>query len=384
MPAGELDRPGLEKSRSSRFGNSQDRSRRVRELLSEGLVKALAEVPGPVQPPAAEVGALTPNQAATEAAVVLAAFMIAEGRVLNLSEAAGGDLPVGRRRLEGDRTCSEHLSRDLVASGIPCTQGAFRSSTYRMSYVAEGAATQSLGTFVEWAAEPTRQLDEVETAFRFLLSFLASRRVRVEMLPVLSVIDLSYSNTTTWIGLLLDLPSRGANAQYLVAALLEAVLRHEGSDVTVHTKRSLASDSASGASGDIELRRRSRLLSVIEVSQGPWHTKLEQAVRAAWRANVDDVRVIADAVALDPRELAEAAERATVGIESARQVLDVKVLDLRHELHSLVGRLDRPGRGHAIRGFDALLRRHELERQPELIDAAMLFLRQAGLAEPAR
>src|SRR5690606_16438474 len=71
-----------------------------------------------------------------EAALTIAAFSIAQSKVLNLTSSSAGDLNANDR-IDGDRTVGDYLCSSILSPRkIPATKGPFQSSTFRSGYLA--------------------------------------------------------------------------------------------------------------------------------------------------------------------------------------------------------------------------------------------------------
>lgn len=215
------------------------------------------------------------RSAAAEVALVILLIVLAERQPLNVIDPSAGDI-ASNNRLEGDRALSDWLSQWLLRKNIPATAGALASNTYRSGYGAGQAQSPALGAFGQWLSSPGRSMAEVTDVASAVLSGFLANAVELPDLPRIRHDDLTAVRFRRIVESLLATGSQGAFEQYLVAGMLNAEFAATGRDARAETKAVGASDTSSGTSGDIEIRKGQALLEAIEVTAESWRTKLAQ------------------------------------------------------------------------------------------------------------
>jgi hypothetical protein len=270
-----------------------------------------------------------------------------------------------RIRQSGWRGAADDVGRKVLRSlHIKGVKGAFEIIGKNTPELIRGVNAAWDGTLIWASYEAT--LDELRAAFEYVAAGIAATARSVEDRPRLRPAGLTFARVMRVLDAMLGEPSGGAHEQYIVAALLEAVVAREGT--RVETKSMSASDRSSKAAGDVEVFDRGRLLEGIEVSANPWPEKLPQAEDAIRDYSLPRSHVVADAG--DPG-LYEALELATER--------DVSVLDVRAVVPVLVAVLDKRQREAALLRLYELL--DEKLASPELVNAYVRRLREADLAE---
>lgn len=304
------------------------------------------------EPPAA-------SQAA-EAALTLAAFSMAEGRVLNLADPGAGDLE--NARIAGDRGAGDYLCNHILAPrNIPSTKGPLQSSSFRAGYLAQQVRDRAIQRYVEWQVAPGRSLKEVSELAAALVDEFLDKASAMPGMPEIAASRLTFIAYRQARERLLRRGSGGALEQYLLQGLLNQEMRQGQSGTRADTKNVGANDRAAGSGGDIEIRHGQKLLSSIEVSAADWDSKLSQLETAA-SANLSEATIAASGVAGDVSS-DELAER--LGPVTERLGLDVAVLDLHAFMDVVASRLTKHERAAAFRSvYDSIARWHR--RQPEL------------------
>lgn len=306
------------------------------------------------EPPAA-------SQAA-EAALALAAFAIVEGRVLNLADAAAGDLDEQNNRIAGDRAVSDELCRRLLASrNIPCTQGPLQSSSFRGGYLAAQVREPAIRRYVAWQSSQGRVLPDVLELAKAMADEFLDKASAMPVMPPLAARRFTFIAYRQVRERLLAQGSGGAFEQYLLAGLLDQEIAQSQSPARIATKSVTANDRAARTGGDIEVRHGQRLLSAIEVTAARWDAKIDQLPTAA-SANLSEVTIVAPRVISDVSAEALAEH---LGPAAERFGLDVSVLDLHAFMDVAASRITMFGRAMAFRYvYECLVRWHR--RQPEL------------------
>lgn len=303
---------------------------------------------------------------------------------MNLVDRAAGDLKPDVPRVDGDRALSESLSKSVLKPlGIPSTQGALQSSTYRAGYTAPQASNPALARFATWASEPGRRLDELDALFRNLAAILAADAFVVPELPELDRPAFVFPRFADLIDRLMAEQSQGAFQQYLFAGLLAEYVDVTITDrrLRVATKPLFQSDKSAGTAGDVDLRAGQNLEAVYEVSANNWRTKLAQAVDAlTTRDELSAITVLANEAPTSGSDITAAIVEAGVASGFDPRRLDVAVLNIADECRSLAARLSPRDRAHVVtRLYDYLVQ--FCRTQPELVTMLVRELQDLGLAD---
>lgn len=367
------------------------RNKAVKDLMTSSIKDAAAiPVDERPDPPALDAEAagllmdLWAGPAAREAAYVLLAYCLVEGRVLNLIDANGGDLKTDVPRLSGDRAVSEHLSkRVLTPLGVPSTQGAFQSSTYRGGYLAGQADNPSLARFVRWTAAPGRALAELQALFDNLTAAFAADSFIVPHLPELNRRAFTFAAFGEVITRLFKVPSQGAYEQYTLAALLAEYLDGFDTKLKVVTKPIFESDKAGGTAGDVDVRAGQNVEAAYEISSANWKLKLAQAVDALTaRDELDQITILANQPPKSGSEILEALTALDLAPGVVPRELDVAVLGIWAECQSLAAHLNRKQREAATDRLYKYLLRY-CRTRPDLITSLLQILGDLGLIDEA-
>ncbi|MBX7134742.1 MAG: hypothetical protein K1X67_18905 [Fimbriimonadaceae bacterium] len=312
---------------------------------------------------------------AAEAALTLAAFTLAEDRVLNLDSSSSKDLTESGR-IAGDRGVGDRLcAQVLEPRNIPATRGPFQSSSFRAGYLAPQVRNASLRRFVAWQSHPDRSLGEVRAMAEALVDGFLSKAASMPPFPALVASRFSFTAYRQAREKLLAVGSAGALEQYLLAGLLNEELSASLSGLRVTTKNVGANDRSSGAAGDLEIRHRHALEGAIEVTAASWEDKLDQLPAVA-EARLSEAVIAAPNVTnmLSGKELAE-----KVDPIATRLGLDVAVLDLHALMDVSASRITKAARAEAFRFVYRCLAQYH-RRQPELAERLVSSLVDLDLA----
>ncbi len=338
----------------------------VRADLPPRLEKVLAPLEAPL------LGDEPRHSQAAEAALTIVAFSLLAGRVLDLRRGSP-DVSEDTGRIKGDRTAGDLVcERLLVPRYIPATKGPFQSSTWRSGYDASQARVAGLGAFLEW--HHSASLAELELVCDRLVATFLNAAADLEPLPKIDASALTFARFRSFLDELFRRPSGGAYEQYCFAALLQREMSSAGSTGRVETKSVRSSDTATGAAGDVVVRRSGRISEAYEVTARPWRSKLGQLSTSA-SAGLSEVTIVAKDVASDLRGEELEAELALLQAELA---VDVVVLDLQGSLDLYSGRIGRFERADVVRHVYAnLVQWHR--REPHLVSAYVECLRSVSL-----
>lgn len=284
-----------------------------------------------------------------------------------------GYLPDLGQRVPGDRAASEALARVLKAHNVPATRGALQSSTYRGGYLAAQARDAALRAFVRWTETDGRSLADIGGLFARLALGFAGCAHGFPDPPRFVTERFTFSRTRMLLEALCAHGSGGAYEQYLVASLLGQEYEANGLQWRVETKPAGASDLASRAVGDVQVRHHQRLIYALEVSATDWQGKLAQALDTLRRTALVQATVVADATGLTGERL-----EALIG---AVGDADVAVVGLDAFFDVVSSRLGPAERVRAIANlFDSLVR-WERDR-PDLAWALIQLLEELELVAP--
>lgn len=291
-----------------------------------------------------------------DGALTLLAFPVAAGEPLDVT-----------RRIDGDRAASGYLEDLLRDLKIPARKDALQTIA-KGSSTFIGRARKSWNELLEWASEE-EALDDVEAAFLYMARTIAATARTLPSLPALDVSRLTFSRVIELLDELLATPSGGAYEQFIFGALLYAAAEQEGGRRRVETKSLSAADASAGTAGDVQVWDAGVIAEAYEVTANVWHSKVNQALEALHKHDLRRVHIVAAAPSVTAAEIAAHVP------ESA----DVSVLDVRHEVRSLVHRLQRTGRRDALEK----LYEHLVERQPrdELVVQYVAAISARKLAE---
>jgi hypothetical protein len=202
-----------------------------------------------------------------------------------------------------------------------------------------------------WASDQD-DLAKVETAYLYLASKIASTARSLPDPPVLDTPRLTFSRVFAVADNMLGRPSGGAHEQLLFAALLDAWRQQIGLPGFVETKHVNAADASSGTAADVQVKHGSQVLEAYEVTGEQFGSKVTQAMRTLRQHDLRRVHI-----------LAKGAGKATAAEikEMLPPEVDISVLDVRDEIRSLVGGLDKPHRREALETLYRLL----VDKQPD-------------------
>lgn len=272
-----------------------------------------------------------------DGALTLLAFPVAAGEPLDVT-----------RRIDGDRAASGYLEALLRDLKVPARKDALQTIA-KGSSTFIGRARKSWNELLEWASEE-EALDDIEAAFLYVADAIAATARALPSLPALDVSRLTFRRVVDLLDELLATPSGGAYEQFVFGALLFATAEQEGGRRRVETKSLTAADASAGTAADVQVRDGGVVAEAYEVTANVWHSKVNQALDTLRQHDLRRVHIVAPAPNVTAAEIAAHVPEGT----------DVSVLDVRHEVRSLVHRLQRTGRRVALEK----LYEHLVERQP--------------------
>lgn len=342
----------------------------VKNLLSwtmEGLVSGDAEVleKAETSPTDREVAAwlddlLSKQDTYRDATLAILAYPLAAGQPMDITVP-----PDGRRGV------AQHMDRLLTRLDIRCRRDVFQTIA-KGSDTLIGRDRESWNELLKWASKQ-RNLPEIERAFHYVAKGIAATARNLPAMPVMDVSRLTYARVVKVVDEMLSTPSGGAHEQFILAALLHAVAEESGS-ARVETKTLSAADASARSAADVQLVEGGVVREAYEVSASDWSGKLRQAVAVLHHYQLPRVHILANASGVTGDEIVGALTE-----EGLASDLDVSVLDIAEEVHSLLHRLTRPGRRAAL----LKLYEHLVQRQgrDDLVQGYVNLLRDGGLTE---
>ena len=166
-------------------------------------------------------------------------------------------------------------------------------------------------------------------------------------MPRLDVRQLTFRRVIRVVDGLLAQPSGGAHEQFVFAALLHAQAEEYGNR-RVETKNLAAADASAGTAADVQVLEGGRVTEAYEVTANPWASKIAQALAVLGDHDLRRVHIVAPVPAISAQQIKEAIAATPMPAGLVASDVDLSVLNVRHECHSLVHRLTRPGRRSAL------------------------------------
>jgi hypothetical protein len=293
--------------------------------------------------------------------LALLAFPVAGGRPMDLTSS----------KLPGARGVAQAVATLLNEYNIPGRKDALQTiAKGSPNYMGRDRAAWN--SILDWASR-RRDVEEIRRAWLYLLAGVAATARSVPPLPAIDTTRLSFVAMASLFDKLLAVPSNGAYQQFVFASLLHAYVEQLGirTNERVVTKSLNAADASASAAGDVQHVAGGQVLEAYEVTANEWSTKVGQAIEAMRRYDLARVHVVGAAREVSADAIFEALPTPTP---------DVSVLDIRHEVRSLIHRLLKPARRVALeRLYDHLVHRQPRE---DLVVLLVDELKQRGLLEP--
>jgi len=227
---------------------------------------------------------------------------------------------------------------------------------------------------LEWASDArhagAKDIDNIEAAFQYLAAGIAATARNLPAMPALDTPKLTFSAVFALLDDMLRQNSAGAHEQFIFAALLDAWRGQLGEPGVVETKNLNASDSSAGTAADVQEKHRGQVTEAYEVTANDYATKVNQAGNTLRQHDLRRVHIVA-----------RGAAKAT-GNEIANALpatFDLTILDVREETRSMLARLGKPQRRHALERLYTLL----VDKQPndQLVQDFVSSLEARGLTE---
>lgn len=269
-------------------------------------------------------------------------------------------------RPESGRTASDQLGPLLAELHIEGVTSAYQNIGKNQANLVRGNQPD-WDQVLPWAAK-SATIPQIQAAYRRVAAAIAATARTVLPPPRPRLAQLTFGRVMEVLSTMLNEPTQGMHDQYVVSALLDAVVQQESEELRVETKALNASDSSSGTAGDIEILRKRKLLEAVEVTANNWITKLDQVSRGMSASGLTRAHIVAKGVSHQAYgELRDATRE------------DISILDAVALSSVLVAVLDRRGREHALLRLYGLLDRYT---SPELVNRFVRRLWASQLAEP--
>jgi len=347
--------------------SAQDRVRAedAAALIEQSLTSLVAEPPATRTPAPATArdwldDLLAHADTYRDATLAILAFPVAAGELLDIRLA-----PPSRRGV------TQRLTRVCEGLSIPCRKDAFQTLG-KGNQRLDGLDRESWRHLLTWASTEA-SLEAVTAAFRYFAEGMAALARPLPPMPELITRRLTFPALAALFDQLLARPSRGAHEQFILAALLSAAAEADGT-FRVETKPLNAADASARTVADIQVWRRGVLEEAFEVSANRWQVKVLQAAETLERSDLPRIHVIAGAGLATGVDIIH-----TLADEGVDAGADVSVLDIRHEIRSVMARLGRQSRKVALQVLYGYLK----NRQPDdqLVTEYVAKLRDAKLVE---
>jgi hypothetical protein len=229
-------------------------------------------------------------------------------------------------------------------------------------------------TILEWASKPVLVGDSgvthIEAAFDYLAAGIAATARNLPAMPALDTPKLVFPAVFALLDDLLRQNSAGAHEQFIFAALLEAWREQLGEQGVVETKNLNASDSSAGTAADVQEKHRGQVTEAYEITANDYTTKVDQAKNTLRQHDLPRAHIVARGAAKATGD--EIVNALPMGI-------DLTVLDVREEARSMLARLGKPHRRHALERLYTLL--VDKQANDQLVQDFVAALTARGLTE---
>ncbi|MCE9612919.1 MAG: hypothetical protein K8T26_01495 [Lentisphaerae bacterium] len=276
-------------------------------------------------------------------------------------------------RHTGARTVAQRLGAFLMEQHIPARKDAYQNIGKNSTVLVRGN-NKSFDSCLKWFSRSTTTSAQLEIAFEYACSVVASKARPVDKMPELSITTLTFAAVMGVLRKLFDAGSGGAYEQLGVAALLHGLLMQAGLEtLRVETKNLNASDHSSRVAGDVQILTGNRVIEAYEITANSWRTKTVGAATTIKENDLSRLHIIARI----PEE-----DRIAVYTEIATRPEEISVVDLEGFTGSLVAALTRQYRAVALGRLYEFLDRY----QPEVgrVNMYVQLLRTSGLVADSK
>jgi hypothetical protein len=272
------------------------------------------------------------------------------------------------KRPPGARGTAKELGTFLGTAHIRAVADAYQNIAKNSDKLDRGNVAV-FDDFLRWASSPGRSRDELATVFDYVAARVAATARPVLPMPALELSALTFSAVVVLFGALFDTPSEGAHEQFIIAALLNALIQQSGaSGYRVETKKLNTSDASSKVAGDIQVMTGSRTIEAYEVTANEWGTKIDRAGKTIRDHDLSRLHIVAK---VSPGEHDAMLQQ----ISKLRD--DVSVIEIRSYAAALTAALTRQFRDVALQRLYELLDRYQ--GNVERVNAFARLLRAKGL-----
>jgi hypothetical protein len=213
-------------------------------------------------------------------------------------------------------------------------------------------------------------ITHIAAAYHYLAAGVAATARNLPAMPALDTPKLTFPAVFALLDDMLRQNSAGAHEQFIFAALLEAWREQLGEPGVVETKNLNASDSSAGTAADVQEKHRGQVTEAYEVTANDYTTKIDQAKNTLSQNDLRRAHIVArDAAKATGDEIADALPAS----------LDLTVLDVREEVRSILARLGKPHRRHALERLYTLL--VDKQANDQLVQDFVIALSGRGLTE---
>lgn len=272
---------------------------------------------------------LSRNDTYRDATLAILAFPVAANELIDIRVA-----PPSRRGV------TQHLTRVCEELSIPCKKDAFQTLG-KGNIRLDGLEREAWRNLLAWASTGA-SLDDVRTAFDYFAEGMALLARPLPRMPTLIIRALTYPRVCVLFDRMLARPSKGAHEQFIVAALLAEISDQEGS-LRAETKPLNAADASARTVADIQIWRHLTLEEAFETTGMPWRDKIRQAAALRARADIQRVHIVANAPDASGANILAALRN-----EGLEDDVDLSILDVYHEVRSMLARLRRQNRASAL------------------------------------
>jgi hypothetical protein len=318
---------------------------KVKELLHDTLGDMVAGKAAPVESPASEVKPLLDQllkrpSTMRDGLFTLLAYPVVLGAPMDFKA-----LP----KFPGARAVAQYLAEDVLPDlKIAGMKDSLQTGVKGVSTYYDRANPTWKGV-LGWVSQQT-DVKEIEKAWRYLASGMAATARDLPPLPEIDTPRLTFASVFAVFDSMLSTPSGGAVQQFAFAAVLEAYGQQLNEPGVIETKNINASDASAGTVADVQHKHRGQVSEAYEVTANDWESKVKQARSALEARDLKRIHILAAGVAGVDGAILE---------KALPNDIDVSVLDVREEIRSFVGRLDKFHRRLAIERLYA----HLVEKQ---------------------
>lgn len=214
--------------------------------------------------------------------------------IIQLAYGVLSDSPLDlTRRQEGARSVAGKVGRFFAKNHISAVKDAYQNIGKNTEVLTRGNF-EKFDRLLEWASGMVNH--DLKVIFDYSCALVAATARPVMPFPQIDNSKLTFANVSGLFDELLSQGSQGANEQFLVAALLSALLAQvREPSLRVETKSLNASDKSSRTAGDVQVLIGNRVLEAYEVTANLWDEKLPGAEKAIREHDLSRIHIVARA-----------------------------------------------------------------------------------------